>query len=93
MDKDNILEIVKAKLGIRTGVRDDFLEAIIGGVLDEIEIEKGIKLDPENNNHLMFVVDLSSWRYQGRDEKGDMPKHLMWRYRNLYVSSKGGGDV
>lgn len=87
MDTSTILELVKARLGISTTVRDAYLTAIIDGVIKELEDEKGITLQNENQNHLMFIVDYSVWRYQSRDSTGDMPKHLYWRLRNLYLNS------
>lgn len=92
MDTATILDLVKARSGISTDVRDTYLLAIIEGIITELEGEKGIVLDNENQNHLMFVVDYSVWRYQSRDSTGDMPKHLHWRLRNLYLNS-GGKNV
>ena len=87
MNTATILELVKARLGISTTVRDTYLLAIVEGIITELENEKGITLQNENQNHLMFIVDYSVWRYQSRDSTGDMPKHLYWRLRNLYLNS------
>lgn len=86
-----ILDLIKARIGISTDVRDTYLLAIIDGIIKELEDEKGIALDSENDNQLMFIVDYATWRYQSRDSSGAMPQHLMWRLRNLYVS--GGANV
>lgn len=85
MDTSTILELVKARLGISTTVRDAYLTAIIGGVIKELEDEKGIELDETNACHLMFVVDYSTWRYQNRDSDGSMPRHLQFRLHNLII--------
>lgn len=87
MDEAKILALVKARLGITTAVRDEYLAAIISGVLDELEHEKGIRLDPNDMNHVMFCVDLATWRYQSRDVPGDMPRHLQYRLHNLIISA------
>ena len=92
MDEAKILALVKARLGITTAVRDTYLSAIISGVLDELEHEKGIRLNPEDMNHVMFCVDLATWRYLSRDAPGDMPRHLQYRLHNLIISAGGGGD-
>lgn len=91
MDTATILDLVKARLGISTNVRDAYLNSIIESIITELEDEKGITLVADNANHLMFIVDYSTWRYQSRDSTGAMPEHLKWRLRNLYVS--GGKNV
>lgn len=95
MDEGQILTLVKARLGVTTAVRDTYLAAIISGVIDEMEKEKGIKLNANDAHHLMFVVDYATWRYQSRDESGAMPRHLQYRLHNLIISAGGGvgGDV
>ena len=91
MDEAKILALVKARLGITTAVRDTYLAAIISGLIDELTKEKGIALDPNDMNHVMFCVDLATWRYQSRDAPGDMPRHLQYRLHNLIISAGGGG--
>jgi len=85
MDTSTVLELVKARLGISTTVRDTYLIAIIDGVIKELEDEKGIVLDSTNPYHLMFVVDYATWRYQNRDSDGAMPRHLQFRLHNLII--------
>lgn len=89
MDTATILNLVKARLGISSNIRDTYLTAIIDGIIKELESEKGMALDGENPNHLMFIVDYATWRYQSRDSTGAMPKHLMWRMKNLYIRNGG----
>ena len=98
MDVAQVLELVKARLGITTVVRDVYLAAIISGVIDELEKEKGIQLDSDNAHHLMFVVDYATWRYQSvgdgttayTGQPMSMPRHLQFRLHNLVISA--GGD-
>ena len=85
MDTSTVLDLVKARLGITTTVRDIYLIAIINGVIKELEDEKGIVLDSTNPYHLMFVVDYATWRYQNRDSDGAMPRHLQFRLHNLII--------
>ncbi|EAC6251989.1 hypothetical protein HT50_12795 [Listeria monocytogenes] len=84
MNTDTILELVKAREGISSDVRDTYLLAIIDGVIQELENEKSIALDEKDANHLMFVVDYTSWRYNNRDSD-DMPRHLQYRLHNLII--------
>ena len=92
MDVAQVLELVKARLGITTAVRDVYLTAIIEGIIKELTDEKGLALDGANPYHLMFVVDFATWRYQSRDESGAMPRHLQFRLHNLMIHAGGGAS-
>lgn len=87
------LDLIKARLGITSTVRDTYLTAIINGVAKELEDEKGLVLDGANPYHLMFVVDFATWRYQNRDTMEAMPRHLQFRLHNLVISGGGASDV
>ncbi len=87
------LELTKARLGISAIVRDTYLTAIIDGVRSELDKVQGLVLDLANPHHLMFVVDLATWRYQNRDSPEAMPRHLQFRLHNLIVSGGGASDV
>lgn len=85
MNAAQIVELVKARLGISTAIRDGYLTAIVNGVVRELTDEQNIELDADNNAHLMFCVDLATWRYQSRDSSGAMPRHLQFRLHNLII--------
>lgn len=95
-----VLALVKARLGITSTVRDEYLTAIIDGIIAELEREKGLSLRPDNPYHLMFVVDFATWRYQSVAEPSQapgrtplaMPRHLQFRLHNLLIS-EGAKDV
>ena len=96
MDVLTVLELVKARLGINTTVRDSYLTAIAEGIIKELEDEKGLVLDSANPYHLMFVVDYATWRYQSRDSTEGMPRHLQFRLHNLIIHARSEvvpGDV
>ncbi|MFH0423205.1 hypothetical protein ACHBIF_04235 [Streptococcus sp. A11] len=86
MDTDQLLELLKLKLGISTNHRDKPLEKILDAVISELSQTFGIELDSKRADHEMFVVDFAAYRYEGGV---DMPRHLQWRLHNLQVSSKG----
>lgn len=91
MDTAMILQLIKARKGISTTtVRDIYLLSIINGVIKELEDENGIVLEPGNDNHQMFIVDYVTWRYENKDSANGIPKHLYWRFKNLYVHNGGG---
>lgn len=85
MDATQVVNLVKARLGISTVVRDVYLTAIANSVIQELEDEKGLTLDGANQYHLLFVCDYATFRYQSRDEPGAMPRHLQLRLHNLMV--------
>jgi len=92
MDTSTVLELVKARLGISSNIRDSYLIAIIDGVIKELEDEKGLSLDGDNPYHLMFVVDYSTWRYQSKDSNTGMPRHLQYRLHNLFIHAAKESD-
>ena len=82
------LELVKARLGITSSKRDDYLEAIIDGLKKELEEVQGLKLDEKNYYHIMFLVDYAAYRYENKGENSGLPRHLQWRLHNLFVGVK-----
>lgn len=89
---DQALQLTKARLGITSTVRDFYLNKIVEGVAEELQDIQGLSLDFDNPYHLMFVVDLSSWRYLNRDTQEGMPRHLQFRLHNLIIKQHAGGD-
>ena len=92
MDTATVLELVKARLGLTSAVRDTYLAAIIDGIAKELTDEKGLALDGANPYHIMFVVDYATWRYQNRDTMEAMPRHLQFRLHNLMIHAGGGAS-
>jgi len=92
MDANQILALVKARIGLMGTVRDTYLKAIIEGVINELEDEKGLSLDGDSPYHVMFVVDFATWRYQNRDSTGAMPRHLQYRLHNLMIHTGRDAD-
>lgn len=84
-------DLVKMQLGITTSSRDDYIQAIIDGVIKELEEIQGLKLDESNINHQMFIVDYAAWKYQSVGQDVGMPERLHFRLRNLMVN--GGSNV
>lgn len=89
MDNETILNLVKARIGLRTEVRDEYLTHIISGIIEELEDIQGLSLDAENTYHLMFVVDYADWRYSNRDNHKGMPRHLQFRLHNMIIANVG----
>jgi len=83
--KELALELAKARIGISTTVRDEYLSHIVDSIIEEMEENHGIKLDDDNSYHLMFVVDYADWRYSNRDKQEEMPRHLQFRLHNMIL--------
>jgi len=83
--KELALELAKARIGISTTVRDEYLSHIVDSVIKEMEESHGIELEKDNSYHLMFVVDFADWRYSNRDKQEEMPRHLQFRLHNMIL--------
>lgn len=84
---NTVLELVKARIGITSNIRDEYLTKIIEGIKDELENQQGLSIDLDSPHILMFLVDFATWRYQNRDTHDGMPRHLQFRLHNLIISS------
>ena len=87
MDINIILRWVKARAGFTANTRDEYLMAVISSVLAELDKVNGLILDPDRQDHVIFVADFAFWRYQSRDASGAMPEHMRWRLNNLIVKN------
>jgi len=95
MDVTLIVYLVKERLGIRSSHRDTYITAIVNGVIEELEGEKGLSLNDSNSYHLLFICDYAAWRYKSVSEgteqgKLAMPRHLQYRLHNLMIHVGGG---
>ena len=86
--KELALPLVKASLGYKSTVRDELLQMIIKSVVDELTIQKRINLNPQNSEHLMFIVDYAVFRYENKGGSV-MPRNLEYRLRNLIIKFGG----
>jgi len=84
-----IIALVKDRLGIMSTVRDNYISAIVESVVDELTNVQGLELEDSSSTHLLFCVDLATWRYMSRDSKDALPRHLQFRLHNLIISQTG----
>lgn len=82
------LPLVKASLGYKSSIRDELLQMIIKSIVDELTIQKRIKLVADNSEHLMFIVDYAVFRYENKGGS-IMPRNLEYRLRNLIIKFGG----
>lgn len=88
---NNAVKLVKQREGILNNVQDEYINAIVEGVMSELENEHGIKVDLSAMDMFMFVVDMASYRYSNRDSLEGMSKHLEYRLKNFYMQK--GNDL
>lgn len=80
----SVLDLTKFRLGLSSTVRDGFLRAINDGVKKEMEKVHGITFDESDQEHVMFVADLSAWRYSN-EGYSHLPPYLRLRLNNLIL--------
>ncbi|MDU7244002.1 MAG: phage head-tail connector protein [Clostridiales bacterium] len=80
------LKLLKNRLGITSDVRNEYLNALIDAVKQELLQRQGILINEDDPANQMFLVDYCAYRYQNVNDLGGMPKHLHWRLRNLMVA-------
>lgn len=65
-----------------------YLQKRIDAAKKDIELE-GIKLDMDNIEHVLIVVDYAAWLYKKRNQDIGFPRHLRYRMNNILFSQKG----
>lgn len=65
-----------------------YLQNRIDAAKKDIELE-GIKLDMDNIEHVLIVVDYAAWFYKKRNQNIGFPRHLRYRMNNILFSQKG----
>ena len=90
MLNEEIMPLLKARLGISTDVRDKLLKALIDGIISECKNTYGIELD-EWPEHIMFVLDWATWKYQ-HPEDGTTPRSIQYRLKNMIIQKECRND-
>ena len=83
-----ILPILKARVGISTNVRDALLTLLINGIVSDCKETHGITLDKDKDDHVMFVLDWATWKYN-HPEDGTTPRSIQYRLKNLIIQKAG----
>jgi len=86
---DTLLTLVKQRIGIITGARDDYITYRCIASLDELLTEKNIKINDKDINLLMFLVDFTTWRYLSIEQPTAMPEDIRYRLNNLLIEKAG----
>ena len=87
-----VLPLLKARLGISTDSRDALLNALINGITSDCQNTHGIVLQDSRPEHIMFVLDWATWKYQ-HPEDGITPRSIQFRLKNLIIQKAGEPDA
>lgn len=79
-----ILDLVKARKGISSDVRDNLMTAIIEGNISELEKVNGITVEAERSDIKLLILDWTTWKYD-HPEDGRLPRSIQFRIHNLMV--------
>lgn len=80
---ETILSMLRARLDEPPHEIDEFLRSIIDGVIRNLK-KSGIHIR-ENASDIMFVVDMSAWKYSCRDKAEGMPEWLKTARRERFL--------
>jgi len=86
MDRTELIEMVRARIGMTSTLRDVYIGRIVDAVIDELTNIKKIDLTEEYTS-FMLVVDITEWRYSNPQNTGDMPIHLKKRVNDMIIKS------
>lgn len=84
----NTLQILKAKLGITSNIRDTYLQQIINGIEKDL-IGKGINIHKDTERVNLLIVDMAYKNY--RDE--EYSKNIEMRIKDLIVRDQYGSNI
>lgn len=86
MTNEQLVSLLKLKIGIMSDVQDERLQHLIDAIVEELTTEKGIVIDMENPRHTSFITDYAEYRYKSVSQ--EVPRYLMHRLYNLYLKDR-----
>ncbi len=89
--EEEVLPLLKSRLGISAQSRDAVLKAIISGITAECQNTHKIVLDAGKPDHILFVLDWATWKYS-HPEDGVTPRSIQFRLKNLIIQKAGRAD-
>lgn len=85
----DVLDLVKAKLGITSDARDAYLTQLIESVKADWEHHQGIKgLDYSRPDVMDLLADTVAYKYANKADI-PIPRHLDFRLKSLWVKYAG----
>lgn len=83
MNDEELLAMVRARIGITSTSRDILIAKIIDSVKKELNMHYGIRIIGNESVMFMMIVDLAEWRFNNPQNMGGMPIHLKKRINDL----------
>jgi hypothetical protein len=83
---EQALKLLKAKIGIKSTIRDEFYTALLQSSAKELE--RKIKLDLKEIDDIMLLVDYADWINQKRDKGEPMPENIKDRIRDRKIKKR-----
>lgn len=90
---DELLIILRQKLGISSAIKDVSLLHSLESTLKMLDDEKGINADLTNPVITEFIVDYTAWKYERKPDSGGMPRYLQYALNNLMIHNGKTAEV
>lgn len=83
---EQALNLLKAKIGIKSIIRDEFYMALLQSSAKEIE--RKVKLNLEEIDDIMLLVDYADWMNRKRNTGEPMPENIKDRIRDRKMKKR-----
>ena len=84
---DEILNLFKMDLGIKSTSRDAYFTSLLTAGKNEL-IEKGINIDLTVLDDQLLVADYTAWKYRNRQNDVGLSKNLRLRINNRILKAR-----
>ena len=93
MTKAEVLDLLKADLGITITKRDAYFASLLDAAAGELK-RKGIVINYAESgvDDIFLLVDYTAWTYRKRNEGTPLPENLKLRIRNRILKNRAKGD-
>lgn len=83
---EQALKLLKAQIGIKSTIRDEFYKALLQSSAKEIE--RKVKLNLEEIDDIMLLVDYADWMNKKRNTGEPMPENIKDRIRDRKIKKR-----
>lgn len=88
---EQVLNLLKLDLGIKSTARDDYYTAVLQSNANELE-SRGVKLDLAKEEDILLLSDYSAWLIRHRETGEDIPKNIKLRIDNRKIRARANSD-
>lgn len=83
---EQALKLLKTQIGIKSTIRDEFYKALLQSSAKEIE--RKVKLNLEEIDDIMLLVDYADWMNKKRNTGEPMPENIKDRIRDRKIKKR-----